>query len=476
VNLAALYQPVMEAVADRAALVIGVDRVTYRELDEGAGVMAARLAHAGVGRGDRVPLVDECSVLFVTTVLGAARLGAAAAPMNHRLTASEVAELCQTCGCGPVGVAGTAWGGPLAEALGATPLGEEVLADAGVAPPPMADVDDADTALVLFTSGTTGLPKAVPLSHGELVPRVQLFSAGFDPSRSATVSLLCIPVVHVGGLVGLLVSLASGTTTIVQRRFDAGEWLRLVEEHRVQRTFVVPTMLARILDHPDLGRRDMSSLQTLAYGAAPMPVDVIRRAVDALPHVAFTNVFGQTETVGAVTMLSPDDHRHPERVASVGRLLPGFEMRVVDPATDADVPTGEPGEFWVREGGGDWRRTGDVVRCDADGYLYPAGRLSDTINRGGEKIGPAEVESVLREHPAVADVAVAGVPDDDLGQRVGAAVVLSKPVDLDALKGWCRERLAPFKVPERIAVVDEIPLTDVGKVSRRVIAELITGA
>ena len=197
----------------------------------------------------------------------------------------------------------------------------------------------------------------------------------------------------------------------------------------------------------------------------------------AMPHVAFANVFGQTETLGAYTTLLPDDHRDPRRAGSVGRPLPGVQVRVIDPDAGTDVQTGMVGELWVNtkqnvvEG---WLRTGDLARVDPDGYIYPSGRLKDTINRGGEKFGPSEVEDALRTHPAVSDVAVAGIADAEMGQRVGAAVVARTPVTLEELRSHCRELIAYFKLPERLAIVDEIPYSDTGKVNRRRLAALIT--
>jgi len=196
----------------------------------------------------------------------------------------------------------------------------------------------------------------------------------------------------------------------------------------------------------------------------------------ALPKVAFANVFGQTETLGAYTTLLPQDHRDPTRVGSVGKPLPGVEVRVVNPETGSDVETGTVGELWVstdQNVSGGWLHTGDLARRDADGYIYPSGRLSDTINRGGEKFGPIEVEEALRAHPAVSDVAVAGVYDDEMGQRVGAAVVARQPVTLEELRSHCRERIAYFKLPERLMIVDRIPYSQTGKVNRRQLAELI---
>jgi acyl-CoA synthetase (AMP-forming)/AMP-acid ligase II len=265
----------------------------------------------------------------------------------------------------------------------------------------------------------------------------------------------------------------------VQRRFDAGEWLRLVHEHRVSTAFLVPTMLQRILDHPDFGRTDMTSLVAIAYGAAAAPVALVRRAMAALPHVGFTNVFGQTETLGAYTILLPGDHHDPDRLGSVGRPLPGVRVRVVDPDTGIDVEDGAVGELWVHTGQnvtGGWLRTGDLAHRDSNGYIYPSGRLTDTINRGGEKFGPLEVEEAIRTHPAVSDVAVAGILDEEMGQRVGAAVVARRPVTLTELRTHCRHLIAYFKLPEALTIVDQIPYNDTGKVNRRQLAALIAGA
>ncbi len=462
----------------RAALVIDGRPITYAELDEAVRRCAAGLVAQGVQAGWRIPLADDASVLSVSVLLAAARVGAAAALMNPRLTAGELAELRRAAGAAPVGVAGDGYEAVLAGA-GGTVLGagDLLLAPARTAPSPV-DPDPGADAVVLFTSGTTGTPKAVPLTHGLVGPRVAAFSPSVDPEP--VVSLMCVPLVHIGGALGLLVALARGGTVVVQTRFDAGEWLALAGTHRVNSSFVVPTMLHRILDHPDFDRTDLGSLTALSYGAAPASPDLIRRAMDRLPGVALTNTFGQTETLGSITALGPDDHT-PERLASVGRPLPGVEVRVVDPATGGTVEPGSVGELWVRTEASvipgaqaadvsvppGWLRTGDMVSEDAEGYLYPAGRLADTINRGGEKFSPAEVEAVVAAHPAVADVAVVGVPDPEMGSRVGVAVVATGPVDIDELRVFCRGRIAPFKLPERVLVVDEIPYNDFGKVDRK---------
>lgn len=453
-------------IPDRVALVGDGYRITFAEFAAATRAASAALHDAGVVAGDRVAVIDVAGPLPLAAVLAAARVGATAALLNPRLTPAEVRALNDLVKVGDVAVAGT----DVRDRLDGTVLGPQILAGSG---------DHVETgppveAVILFTSGTTGLPKPVPVPSPTLAARLAPYATIADPG----VRLLCVPIHHVGGLLGAFVSLLCGHTLVIQPRFDAGQWLRLVQEHRVQSTFLVPTMLARILDHPDLPRTGLSSLASVTYGAAPMPPELIERALELLPHVAFANTFGQAETLGGITMSTPEDHRHPVHRRSVGRLVPGVQVRVVDPDTGADVAAGEVGELLVlstqnvAEG---WQRTGDLVSIDADDYVYVAGRLTDTINRGGEKFGPIEVETVLREHPAVRDVAVVGVPDPELGERVGAVIVADGVTQQD-VREWCAGRLARYKTPDRIVFADCVPLTDVGKIDRRAAVALIRRA
>jgi acyl-CoA synthetase (AMP-forming)/AMP-acid ligase II len=456
-NIAALIDAAADEDPHRAAVVVIDDVVTYRRLrDETLGA-AAYLAAAGVGPGDHVAMTLWGGLPAAAGTLACAHLGAAVAAMNPLLTAGETAQLRAIAACGDVDVP-------------AVPLVHH-----GVFPARAGG--GADDALVLFTSGTTGLPKAVPISHDAVVERVAAYRAPFDRTRPPAVGLMCVPVFHVGGLLGLLLSLYAGDTTVIQPRFDAGQWLELAERHRVASVFLVPTMLQRILDHPALAATDLSHLRSISYGAAAAPPALIERAVAAFPDVSFANVFGQTETLGAYTTLSPADHRDPRRRGSVGRPLPGVEVRVVDPSTEVEVTEpGTAGELWVRgpqTTSAGWLHTGDLAHRDADGYVYPTGRLSDNINRGGEKFGPVEITDVLRRHPDVIDVAVAGVPDPEMGERVGVAVVSRHPLDTAALREWCRPHLASYKLPEVVANVDALPYNELGKLTRRATADLI---
>jgi acyl-CoA synthetase (AMP-forming)/AMP-acid ligase II len=460
----------------RIAIIVDGRSVSYDEVLAAVQQCAGGLVGHGVQAGQRVAVVDTGSLLSIATVLAAARIGAAAALMNPALTPPELQGLIKNAGCANVAVAGEQCGDRVRDAGVSTVLTGTDLTTGSSSVPPTDVVDDGRVALILFTSGTTGLPKAVGITERQLMTRIKGMGPPFRAHAKPAVSMLAVPFFHVGGALGVLGSLYSGNTLVVQPRFDAGEWLRLVSQHRVATTFLVPTMLQRIIDHPDFAATDLTSLVAIAYGAAAAPINLVHRAMAALPHVGLANVFGQTETLGAYTTLLPGDHRDPARAGSVGRPLPGVDVRVVDPETGNDVEPGTVGELWVNttqnvsEG---WLRTGDLARLDSDGYIFPSGRLTDTINRGGEKFGPIEIEDALRSHPAVTDVAVAGIADGELGQRVGAAVVARAPVTLEELRSHCRDVIAYVKLPERLAVVDHIPYSETGKINRRRLATMI---
>ncbi len=470
----------LAAVPDRVALVVDGEALTYRQLEHRIRQVEAALSAVGVGPGDRVALVNLGSVLSVATIFGAARLGAATAQMNAYLTPGELGQLAALTGT-RTGVAGHRYAGSLRSVLDGPVLVEEQVFNTAVdeGAEPASVGRDADTALVLFTSGTTGLPKPIPISHGVVADRLAFYSKPIDPEVPQVVDMMSAPIFHIAGTLGLFVSLHQGKQMVLLPKFDPGQWLALVERHRVTQTFVVPTMLRRILDHPDFATTDLSSLRSLSYGAAAAPVDLVRRAVATFPTVDFSNTFGQTETLGAYAALTPEDHRRGDRFDSVGRPLAGVDLKIMEPGTDREVEPGRVGEFVVRADQNtttEWLHTGDTGRQDDEGYLYLVGRLSDTINRGGEKFGPVEVEEVLRSHPVVVDAGVVGVPDPDLGERVGAMVVVSEPVSVEALLRHCASELATYKVPEYVEFSDELPVTVLGKPDRPALRARLGGA
>lgn len=456
---------------ERIALIDPEGEYTFGELVAAIHAAAARLRSAGVGVGQRIVIIDVPSRLAIVAVFAVIRLGSTAMMINPRLTADEVAAQVAAVGYGPVAVVAEQYA-DLVAGLEVTAVGNELLTpydgDHAAATEPGSD------AVLLFTSGTTGLPKPVAIPERALAARL----VSYVDSPQPEVRMLCVPTHHVGGLIGAMVAVVGRHTLVLQPKFDAGEWLRLVEAHRVQMLFIVPTMLARIVDHPTFVERDLSSLKVVTYGASPMTDELISKLTEALPGVGLVNTYGQTETMGGITLSTPEDAVHPVHRTSVGKAVPGVEIKIVTPGTDDELPTGETGEVIVLAPQNvvpGWTRTGDLGRLDADGYLYPEGRLSDTINRGGEKFGPIEVESALRTHPLVTDCAVAGVPDPELNHRVGAVVVVSKPIDAATLKQWCAERIAKYKTPEYLVFADEVPLTDMNKVDRKAVIQLAKG-
>jgi acyl-CoA synthetase (AMP-forming)/AMP-acid ligase II len=463
----------------RLAFVLPDRPCSYAQLADAIRRVTTCLLEADVQPGDRIAVLDRTSIVSVATTLAAARMGAAATLLNPSLRPGEIDSLLSTAGCRRIAVAGDAFA-DLASAL----VGNDVLTASQVLrtePAPLApprDNHDDDVVLVLFTSGTSGFPKAVPIRHRVLSARIMGFASPFTPDVRPVMNMLCVPYHHVAGSLGVLGSLYAGNTFVVQERFDAGEWIHLVHQHRAAGVFLVPTMLQRILNHPEFSAAKLGSLVFIAYGAAATPRDLIERTIKDLPHVALANLFGQTETLGAYAAFLPEDHRRRDLIGSVGKPLPGVEVRIVTPDTEDPVASGEVGELLVlspHNVSPGWLRTGDLARADAEGYLYSAGRLSDTINRHGEKFGPIEVDALLRRHPAVSDVVVTGIPDRETGERVEAFIVLASQSTEDELKAFCRENLARFKVPERITFVDAIPYNETGKVNRPALFALLAG-
>ena len=361
--------------------------------------------------------------------------------------------------------------------------------DPGIELPP---VSPTDVVQIQFTSGTTGRPKGARLHHLGLI-NASRFSAQRATFPDGGVWASAMPLFHVGGSAGSqLGAMTSRGTFVMQPAFDAGDMLRIVEEERVNHIHAVPTMVIRMLDHPDRPRRDLRSLRTLMSGGSLVPEWLVRRAREELGG-RFTITYGQTEACGVVCQTSPDDSIE-RQTTGIGRPAMRAEVKVADPATGDVRPLGEPGEIWVRgyqvmhgyfnlpPGVDDavtpdgWLRTGDVAAMDEHGYLRITGRLKDCIIRGGENIYPREIEDVLQQHEAVLEAQVVGAPDPQWGEVV-AAVVRFKPgaarPPAEALYDHCRGRLAGYKAPVRWYFVDDFPTTSSGKVQKFALRERI---
>jgi acyl-CoA synthetase (AMP-forming)/AMP-acid ligase II len=494
-------------VPDQEALVFEGERFTYAEALSRVRRLAAVLRGFGVGPGTRVAALHTNTNRFVEAYYATAMLGGVFIPLNYRAKRPELEHMLGT-GEARLLLVGDRYHEHVEalapklpkldvvlgfeSALGGNRAYEDLLAHAAEHEEE-ADVDDQATSILMYTSGTTALPKGVMLSFHDFTAYVtaNVELADGTPRGAA---LLCVPLYHIAGATNMMTTIWTGRRLVLQSQFEARGWLDLVERERITHAFVVPTMMKQLLDQPDLERRDLSSLEILSYGGAAMPFPVIRRAIERFPRsVGFVNAFGQTETTSTLTILGPDDHRldgSPEevekrtrRLTSLGRPLPDVEVKIAGD-DGADVPTGEVGEICVRTprvmkgyaGAKDspltpdgWLPTRDMGWVDEDGYVYIAGRKDDMIIRGGENIAPAEVESVLQSHPAVEEAAVVGVPDVEWGQRVAAFVVLraGESVGVEALGDFCKQRLASFKKPEIIQFLAELPKNPMGKILRR---------
>ncbi len=480
---AALY-PERTAVA-----VAGGPSASFGELHDRVLRLASGLETAGVGTGDRVALMADNGLVFFDVYLAVAYLGAAAVPLNTQLTDPELSYILSN--AEPILTVAT---GPYVErlkAIGAT--GPVINADGDsyvslLASEPFADLDRAteqDTALIIYTSGTTGRPKGVCLTqrglafNGLTMALVQRF-------QPDDVFLSTTPLYHAATGTRVCSMLADGQTHVVLRSFSPESFFAAVAEHRVTISILVPAQLRRILDHPGFAEADLSSLRLIVYGAAPTAGPLIKQAYERFGCGLYQG-YGISECVTNLTGLLPEDHDlamagRPELLDSCGRVVPGVRIELHD-ENGAEVAPGEVGEIWVKSEkvmAGYWRnpdqtaealvdgwlRTGDLGRIDGDGYLYIVGRSKDMLISGGVNIYPSEIEAVLYDHPAVAEVAVVGHPDPEWGERPVAFVELRPEESLDGLADWCAERLAKIKVPDEFIAVDSFPRTVTGKIRK----------
>lgn len=459
---------------------------------------AGALRAAGIERGQRVAFLDKNHPACLEVLIAGASIGVATTVVNWRVIGDELVHVLADSGARVLLVGAELRAA--AEAAAERVPGLERIIEIGAeyesllaaASPTPADagLDENETALVIYSSGTTGRPKGVLLSQRALVNHATNLAPAF-PFADGDANLVAMPLFHVGGIGYALFGIRAGAPTIMTREPDAATLIGAVRAGATH-AFFVPPVIARFLDAGEAAIVAIAGLRHIVYGAAPMPLPLLHRALATWPDTRFVQVYGQTELCGAVTALSDADHRdatRPELQLSAGKAVLGCEIRIVDPETDALLPPGEPGEVWVRSNQNmsgylnrpeataetitddDWVRTGDVGRLDADDYVYIEDRLKDMIITGGENVYGPEVESVLIEHPAVADAAVIGVPDDFWGESVKAIVVAGDGVDPADIIEFCRQHLAGFKCPRTVDFVSELPRNASGKILKTQLRE-----
>ncbi|MCE2808378.1 MAG: AMP-binding protein, partial [Actinobacteria bacterium] len=450
-NLSLLLEMSASTLEDRPAVTSGTRSLSYAQLDAAARRCAAKFLSMGA---TGVVYCGTNDASFPIAVFGAAYAGLPFIPLNYRLGDEQLQPLVEA-NRGAVVIAETAkipGADPEMVVLRSTLLDASFATSADVELPPF--VDPEDVAIVLYTSGTSGTPKAALLRHRHLTAYVigTVEFAGAEPDQAA---LVTVPPYHIAGLANLLSNMYSGRRIVYLESFDAQVWLDTLRNERITQAMVVPTMLARVVQHLNGSPADAPMLATLSYGGARMPLPVLEQALELFVGTGFVNAYGLTETSSTIALLGPEDHDAAfagdpvakVRLGSVGKVLPGIEVEVRD--EDGNVlPVGEPGLVFLRgeqvsgeyEGGSvvdaeGWFPTKDRGWIDEDDYLFIEGRADDTIIRGGENIAPAEIEDVLRRHEAVVDAAVVGIPDDEWGQQIAAVVVLApgKSVGVDEL-------------------------------------------
>jgi long-chain acyl-CoA synthetase len=484
--------------ADHPALVGPTRTLTYGELWTRSDRVGNALREAGLGEDGRVAYLDLNNPEFFEISLGANKIGAAIAPLNFRLTPAEMGRIVRDAEA-RVLVVGPAFEAAV-EAIRAEAPGlsrvvrvgedyEQWVSSASDAPHDRPSSPD-DVVLQLYTSGTTGLPKGVMLTNANCSALLDV-AEHWDVDETS-VSLVAMPLFHIGGSGWANVSLARGGTNVLVPMPDPKGLLDVVEEARITNAFLVPAVLQMMCAVPGADDRDFSGLRSIAYGASPITSAALTRALEVFKAPLF-QVYGLTETTGAITELSSTDHDpggpRQHLMRSAGKPYPWVEMKAVDPATGKDCGAGEVGEIWTRSvqnSPGYWRKpddtaavfdadgwlhTGDAGYLDDEGYVFLTDRIKDMIVTGAENVYPIEVETALAEHPEVADVAVIGVPDEKWGETVKAVVVRAPGSSLteDDLLAWSKDRIAGFKRPRSVDFADELPRNPSGKLLKRVL-------
>jgi acyl-CoA synthetase (AMP-forming)/AMP-acid ligase II len=473
---------------------------TWAQWNDRVRRLAGALKDRGITRGDVVAFLDKNHPACVELTFAAASLGAANAIINFRLAADELDYVLNDSGAKLLIVGKELKRGidkirdklsNIEHIIEVTPEGgdddeyEALLA--GATPVGRGDdVQPDDVCIIMYSSGTTGRPKGVELTQANLIAHTVNAHEGFEFDEGDK-NMVSMPLFHVGGSSYVQFGIHDGVPSVMTREVDgmslAGAILK-----GANRTFLVPAVLAKVLESGDDAVKLFGALKTYSYGASPMPLPLLRSVLEAWPNTDFIQAYGLTEVCGVISHLLPDDHRqteHPERLSSAGTLVPNAGARVVDPDTLEDVAAGEQGELWFRtpqlmkgyhnrpeataesitEDG--WFRTGDIGRIDSEGYIFVEDRLKDMIISGGENIYSIEVERVLAEHPAVVDVAVIGVPDEKWGEVVKAVVQLEGEASEQDLIAFCREHLAAYKCPKSVDIADELPRNPTGKILKK---------
>ena len=490
----------------KVAIVSSARSVTFAQLDVRADRLARGLLSEGVGEHDRVAFLDRNSIEYFEVLYGAGKLKAVAVAVNWRLSPAEM-EFVINDARATVLVVGEEFLPHLDKMAGHLSTVRKVLVTghhsqhegyedwlARHSGEPVTTVTHPDdVALQLYTSGTTGMPKGAMLTNTNLGAMVPHVAAGWHLDETST-NLVAMPLFHIGGSGWALVGLNVGATTILLREALPALVLDAIERDRVTNAFLVPALLNFMLQVPGVETRDVSSLRNIVYGASPITVDVLTRCI-ATFRCDFIQVYGLTETTGAILELPAADHdldapRAAELLRSAGRPYPWVDLRVVDPATGEDQPTGTVGELWVRSvqvmrGYWDrdddtaaavvdgWFRTGDAGFVDGAGHVFITDRVKDMIVSGGENIYPIEVENALAGHPDLVDVAVIGVPDERWGETV-KAVVVRRPgsiISADEVIAFARSRIGGYKCPTSVDFTEALPRNPSGKVLKRELRE-----
>jgi len=478
-------------------------QTSFAEFDELTNRVANGLKALGVKPCERIAYLGKNSDIFFELLIGAMKANVVIAPVNWRLAAPEIVFIVADCKApvlfvGPELVAQARAIQPQLHELrtiiateGGAPEWQNYAAwrDTQSADDPKVGISPHDVAIQLYTSGTTGKPKGAMLSHANLLNLVET-GEGEKPEWNKwtedDVSLVAMPIFHIGGSGWGLLGLYHGAKGVIAREFDPTKVLDFIEHSKITKLFMVPAAMQFVVRQPRARQVDFSRLKYMLYGASPIPAALLKECIEVF-GCGFVQVYGMTETTGSIVALPPEDHIEGlERMRSAGKALPGVELAILDP-DGKRLPPGEVGEIATRSGsnmvgywnlpeatartlGRDgWLRTGDAGYLDKDGYLYIHDRIKDMIISGGENIYPAEVESALCDHPDVAEAAVVGVPDDTWGEAVKAIVVMKqgKQAAASDIINFTRTRIAGFKTPKTVDFLDALPRNASGKILRR---------